>query len=747
MGNNRIRCRSQARSADIWIMKKQTLVALLLLCCLTAYAQEHHCSPVASAEMFDLHAIITQDSTTWCFGSYGAVRKRTGSGEWTLMRDALPDTLDVRAATRHGNNMLLVSADGSVAIVNQELLVLFHERLVNNILDVRSALFAAASCGTFSLAIHGKHATAFDVRTNTPITIAQPSSAQFDCFAYTISDTSAVLLYRAANEHPAMVVRARATATGVAFDTLAIGQDVSENASVIDSQSVMLFPNRITNEAHILDLVDGSRRVVFTDLTTWFVLVPPIVVVDQAGRPYGQFVQMRGHIQSLLRESEFRFTTLPRGHTIPDSYVFDRLALYADHDGAITIPSLGGGLFSADPRFGMVSSAYQPRRLQRLATSPYGRVAIHSSDTLSAIVDGLRSTDQPSGEPFSFRLTSSNSGRTWLSHVVPDTVATTLGVRSDWAYRADGSDALLATVLRDTMYVWHVSNKHVWTLRHTFPAEGRPVHITTDAVVVQDASQARRYELATGSAVDSYSIPLLDLIAEPWGSADTFALMGREEIFAWSNNGGRTYTQTTPDCADGLLNGGTFGLDADSLWCSVENGEAQRIPIGVVRGTIRRGGVLNGRPLYYTGPSRVEYSRAALFNTTTLNFDSSTVVRRRPPATYNPEFHALVQGAPGIAVRQTNGVIDVVTEAPLSSVDERTLANQRTPHRAVWQILEVQAEAGDVVRIVDATGRTVHVASTIENTTIQYRPATAGLYVLVVVGAMGTYTTPVLVLQ
>jgi len=727
-------------------MLRMLVIALVLLCCLTAHAQVHHCSPVASAEMFDLHAVITHDSTTWCFGSYGAVRKRTGSGGWTLLREALPDTLDVRAATRLGNNMLLVSADGSVAIVNHDLDVLFHERLVTNILDVRSALFAAASCGTYSLAIHGKHAAAFDVRTNTSVSIAQPSSAQFDCFAYTISDTSAVLLYRAANEHPAMVVRARSTATGVAFDTLAIGSDVSENASVIDSQSAVLSIDHIMNVVHVLDLVDGSRRVVNADPTLWFVTGAPIVFVDHDGRPYGRFVYAEGTIHSLLRESEFQYTTLPRGHTIPDSYLFDRSALYADHDGAITIPSSGGGLFSADPRFGVVSGSFQPRRLQRLATSPFGRVAVHSATILTAVVDGAFWNDQIAGDVFALRLTSTNSGRTWQSHIIPDSVSTTLGVRSDWSYRADGQGALLATTLRGTLYVWHVGPNNVWTLRHTFPAEGRPVHITTDAVIVQDATQAHRYELATGVASTSYALPLLDLIAEPWGGADTFALMGREEIFAWSTDGGRTYTQTTPDCADGIANGGTFGLEADSVWCSVENNTAQRIPIGVVRGTIRRGGVLNGKPLYYTGPSRIEYSRAALFNTTTLVFDSSTVVRRRPPATFNPEFHALVQGAPGIAVRQTNGVIDVVTDAPLSSVHSERTSEWLPERNVVWNTIALETQPGSTIRIVDASGTVVY-EQIAQVSSLVFRPYGSGLYVVVITADSVTTTRVFLVLQ
>jgi hypothetical protein len=695
--------------------------------------------------MFDLHAVVATDSTTYCFGSYGAARARVGTQAWVMKKYALPDTLDVRAAARNGNSMLLVSADGSVAIVDDELNLQHHQRHVHDILSVRTATFAAAACGPFTLALHGRHATAYDRRSNTPVNIIQPSTAQFDVMAFAISPSQAVLLYQQANDHPAMIIRATAQEGAISFDTLAIGPDVSARAVLIDTVTAIISFNRTYSEATTLNLVTGEFTSVHTDPSVWLADIPPITVLSHDGRPRGVYSPTEGMVLTLWGDTVFTRTTMPRGHALPEDLVRNRSVLSTDHEGAFILPQSGGGLFSSNLRFGYVSPMHRPQRLLRAATTPFGKVVVHSATHLSAILDGATIADDE--RHVAYHLTSTNGGRHWSSIPLPSHVQRTLGAHSTWSYQAHDNGVLLASESNDTLFVWHYASSSDWSLRHAIPAQGRPLHITGTTAIMLDAGTLYRVDLATLNVVNVGPIAAQDVVSESWGGTDTFALVGREGIVAWSDDGGRTMVQATPGCADGLLNGGTFGLEADSLWCSVASGNVQRIPIGVVRGTIRRGGVLNGSPVYYTGPSRIEYSRAALLNTTTLTFDSSTVVRRRPPATFNPEFHALVQGAPGIAVRQTNGVIDVVTDAPLSRVDEKIPANQRTPHRAVWQVLEVHAEVGDVVRIVDATGRTVHVESAVETTTIQYRPATAGLYVLVIAGTMGTRTTPILVLQ
>jgi len=721
-----------------------TLILLLSFCSVAASAQEHYCAPVAASEMLDLHTVATLDTTTWVFGSYGACRRRTGANSWNTIHNALPDTIDIRAATVVDSSILLVGANGSIAIANSILHLQFQQQVVSDVLALRSATFGAARCGSVGIAVFGSHLAAFHTATLAPVSLQQPSSAQFNVSAFTISSTAAILLYRKANDSPAMVLRARLTGEKIAFDTLAIGDVVSDQARIIDSVSLILSFDRSYSTATVLSLTDGNTRTVSTDAALWLTDVPPILVLDTDGRPRGMYSAADGLVYTLLADTVFSRTTMPRGHVLPEDLVRGRPNLYTDHSGGFVLPRLGGGLFCSDLRLGYVTPSYQPRRLLRAATTPFGQVTVHSSSHLSAIVDGVLINDEES--MFALRLMSSNSGRTWIAHELPTHVATTLGMQSAWCYLASADGAYLGTSSNDSLVVWHVDNRNRWTLHRALALAGRPLYVDNNSAVLLEAGVLIHVNLLTGTTSESGTAPASDLVAEAWASADTFALVSREGIASWSTNGGRSFTSAIAGCTDGLASGGTFGLDGDSVWCTVQGNVPNRPVIGKVDGVVRRGGLFNNQPVYFTGPSRVEYSRVAIFNTNTLEFDSSTVVRRRPPATFNPEFHALVQGAPGIAVRQTNGVIDVVTDAPLSNVHSERRSEQQIERIAVWNTIALETQPGNTVRIVDASG-TVVFEQLAHDSSLAFRPYGSGLYVAITTGNSGTTTQVFLVLQ
>lgn len=721
-----------------------TLILLLSFCSVATSAQEHFCAPVATSEMFDLHAVATLDTTTWVFGSYGACRRRTGANSWNTIHNALPDTIDIRAATVADSSILLVGANGSIAIANSLLHLQFQQQVVSDVLALRSATFGAARCGNIGVAVFGSHLAAFHTATLAPVPLQQPSSAQFNVSAFTISSKTAALLYREANDNPSMVVLARPAGETIVFDTLAIGDVVTDQAQIIDSMSMILSFDRSYSTATVLSLIDGTTRTVSTDATVWLSDVPPVVVFDTDGRPRGVYSAADGLVYSLLADTVFIRTTMPRGHALPADLVRGRSNLYTDHSGSFVLPRPGGGLFSSDLRLGYVTPSMLPRRLLRAATTPYGQVAVHSSTHLSAIVDGIMINDVES--TFAHRLTSNNSGRTWLAHELPTHVATTLGRQSEWCYTAIADGGYLGTSSNDSLLVWHVDIRNRWTLHQALALAGRPLYVNNNSAVLLEAGVLIYVGLLTGTTSESGIVHANDVVSEAWGRADTFALVSREGITSWSTDGGRSFTSAIAGCTDGLATGGTFGLDGDSVWCTVQGNIPHRPVIGKVDGVVRRGGLLNNQPVYFTGPSRVEYSRVALFNTTTLAFDSSTVVRRRPPATYNPEFHALVQGAPGIAVRQTNGVIDVVTSAPLSSVHIERRSEQQTQRNVVWNTIALETQPGNTVRIVDASGIVVY-EQIAHNSGLTFQPYASGLYVVITTGKSGTTTNVFLVLQ